>query len=103
MAWSDTEVATWIISSTDDGYTLKATAGTLQYNSSSPRFTTYSSSQAPAVLYYRAKADPATGIESMKSAKISENAIYNLRGQQMKHESLPKGIYIRDGKKFVVK
>jgi hypothetical protein len=106
MAWSDTEVATWTISSTDDGYTLKATAGILQYNVSSPRFTTYTSSQGPAVLYYRTisePTDPLTGIISMKSAKMSENAIYNLRGQQMKHESLPKGIYIRDGKKFVVK
>lgn len=106
MAWSDTEVATWTISSTDDGYTLKATAGILQYNVSSPRFTTYTSSQGPAVLYYRTisePTDPSTGIISMKSAKMSEDAIYNLRGQQMKHESLPKGIYIRDGKKFVVK
>ena len=106
MAWSDTEVATWTISSTDDGYTLKATAGILQYNVSSPRFTTYTSSQGPAVLYYRTisePTDPSTGIISMKSVKMSENAIYNLRGQQMKHESLPKGIYIRDGKKFVVK
>ena len=103
MSWASTEEKVWTISGGDEGYTLSSSVGTLQYNSSSPRFTTYSSSQAPAVLYYRAKTDPATGIESMKSVKISENTIYNLRGQQMKHESLPKGIYIRDGKKFVVK
>lgn len=103
MAWVSDEAKVWTISGGDDGYTLSSSAGTLQYNSSSPRFTTYTSSQAPAVLYYRAKTDPATGVESMKSVKMSENAIYNLRGQQMKHESLPKGIYIRDGKKFVVK
>ena len=106
MAWSDTEVATWTISSTDDGYTLKATAGILQYNVSSPRFTTYTSSQGPAVLYYRTisePTDPSTGIISMKWAKTYGKTVYNLRGQQVKTAQLPKGVYIRDGKKFVVK
>ena len=103
MSWVNAEAKVWTISSGDGGYTLSTSAGELQYNSSSPRFTTYTSSQKPAVLYYRTKNNPSTGIESMKSTKMNENAIYNLRGQQMKHESLPKGIYIYNGRKFVVK
>lgn len=112
MAWVSSEANVWTISSDDVGYTLSKGDDVFLYNQDSPRFTTYSKNNStgsfasPAVLYYRTISepiDPPTGIESMKSAKISENAIYNLRGQQMKHESLPKGIYIRDGKKFVVK
>lgn len=105
MAWVSDETKVWTISGEEDGYTLSTSAGLLLYNQSSPRFTTYSSTGAfssPAVLYYRTKTDPATGIESMKSAKMSARPIYNLSGQQVSG-SLPKGIYIRDGRKFVVK
>ena len=111
MAWSDTEVATWIISSTDDGgYTLETPKGYLLYNQSSPRFTTYANTgsfASPAVLYYRTissePTDPPTGIVSMKWANMNGKTVYNLRGQQVKTTQLPKGVYIRDGKKYVVK
>ena len=110
MAWSDTEVATWTISSTDDGYTLETPKGYLLYNQSSPRFTTYASTgsfASPAVLYYRTissePTDPPTGIVSMKWANMNGKTVYNLRGQQVKTTQLPKGVYIRDGKKYVVK
>ena len=110
MAWSDTEVATWTISSTDDGYTLETPKGNLLFNQSSPRFTTYASTgsfASPAVLYYRTissePTDPPTGIVSMKWGKTNGKTVYNLRGQQVKTTQLPKGVYIRDGKKYVVK
>ncbi len=105
MSWESNEAKVWTISGGEDGYTLSTSAGLLLYNQSSPRFTTYANSgtfASPAVLYYRTKTDPATGIESMKSAKMSAKPIYNLSGQQVSG-SLPKGIYIRDGRKFVVK
>ena len=93
----------WIITNDDRNYTLSTIAGTLQYNSSSPRFTTYTSSQNPAVLYYRTKTGPAMGIKSVKQVKKNGKRIYNLRGQQVKTSRLPKGLYIRNSKKFVVK
>ena len=34
---------------------------------------------------------------------ISDGAIYNLQGVRMNGDNLPKGIYVRNGKKFVVK
>ena len=105
MSWESNEAKVWTISGGEDGYTLSTSVGLLLYNQSSPRFTTYAYSgtfASPAVLYYRTKTDPATGIESMKSAKMSAKPIYNLSGQQVSG-SLPKGIYIRDGRKFVVK
>ena len=111
MAWSDTEVATWTISSTDDGgYTLETPKGYLLFNQSSPRFTTYASTgsfASPAVLYYRTissePTDPPTDIVSMKWANMNGKTVYNLRGQQVRTTQLPKGVYIRDGKKYVVK
>ena len=44
----------------------------------------------------------ATGVQAVKKAVVSDNAIYNLRGQKM-NGALPKGIYIQNGKKFIVK
>lgn len=102
MAWSNEEAKTWTISNGEGGYTLSSLAGVLQYNQSSPRFTTYTSSQKPAVLYYRTKTDPSSGITTIKKGKKNRGSIYNPRGQKMKG-SLPKGVYIRNGRKFVVK
>lgn len=107
MAWVSSEANVWTISSADVGYTLSKGDDVFLYNQDSPRFTTYAnpgSFSSPAVLYYRTKStEPVTGIESMKWAKMNGNVIYDLRGQQVKATQLPKGVYIRDGKKFVVK
>ena len=35
--------------------------------------------------------------------RISDGAIYNLQGVRMNGDNLPRGIYVRNGKKFVVK
>lgn len=46
-----------------------------------------------------------TGIGSVNVDKQNkaDNAVYNLQGQRVNGKSLPKGIYIKNGKKFMVK
>lgn len=46
-----------------------------------------------------------TGIGSVNVDKNNKanNAVYNLQGQRVDGKSLPKGIYIKNGKKFMVK
>ncbi|MBR6432148.1 MAG: hypothetical protein IKS64_04780, partial [Muribaculaceae bacterium] len=46
---------------------------------------------------------PVTGISSVK-AELDYNApIYNIMGQKMRGNNLPAGVYIQNGKKFIVK
>ena len=57
-------------------------------------------SNASNIVYYELVV---TGIESVK-AELDLNApIYNIMGQKMNGNSLPAGIYIQNGKKFIVK
>ena len=46
-----------------------------------------------------------TGIDEVKAspAQVDDEAVYNLSGVKMDADNLPKGIYIRGGKKFIVK
>lgn len=46
-----------------------------------------------------------TGVGSVNVDKHNNanNAVYNLQGQRVDGKSLPKGIYIKNGKKFMVK
>lgn len=46
-----------------------------------------------------------TGLDEVQasSAQMNDEAVYNLSGIRMDSDNLPKGIYIRGGKKFVVK
>lgn len=46
-----------------------------------------------------------TGIGSVNvdTQNKADNAVYNLQGQRVNGKSLPKGIYIKNGKKFMVK
>lgn len=52
------------------------------------------------IQFWPNKISVATGIQNMKVQK-TEGAIYNLAGQRV--EKATKGIYIQDGKKFIVK
>lgn len=47
----------------------------------------------------------ATGISTVGNSirKAASNAVYNLQGVRMDDKSLPKGVYVSGGKKFVVK
>ena len=48
--------------------------------------------------------NPTTGIEAIQTVKAVENApIYNLNGVQVNPNALQKGIYIKQGKKFIVR
>jgi len=44
-----------------------------------------------------------TSIDNIHIEGDGDGAIYNIGGQRVEGKSLPKGIYIREGKKFVVK
>ena len=44
-----------------------------------------------------------TSIDNIQIEGDSDSAIYNIGGQRVEGKSLPKGIYIKEGKKFVVK
>jgi len=43
------------------------------------------------------------GIENVTASQLNQGAIYNLQGVKVAAESLNKGVYIQNGKKFVVK
>ena len=65
--------ATWTISTATFTATPKTSSyGTLQYNAASPRFTTYTSTQEAAVLYYRIPKTTTPG-DIVKDGKIDWN------------------------------
>lgn len=104
---TDTESKVWIISSTSEGYILKASTnnhGTIQYNASSPRFCNYTSSQQPAVLYV--KSPTSTGIKgvTISTSRPADNRIYSIDGRYVgtSLRGLRPGIYIVNGKKVVL-
>ncbi len=49
-------------------------------------------------------ADSVTGINGLQTDRIANGAVYNLQGVKMGFsEKLPNGVYIKNGKKFIVK
>ena len=44
-----------------------------------------------------------SGIEQMKAEHFSDNRIYNVVGVQMDGKRLPAGIYIKNGRKMIIK
>lgn len=64
----------------------------------------YNASITPAMLKISIKGVE-TAINSivMDNSNATDNAIYNLQGQRVNGNSLTKGIYIKNGKKFAVK
>ena len=66
-----------------------------------------STSEAPAVLDIAFDESETTGIsriDGTTTTGTTADAVYNLQGVRMNNaDSLPKGVYIRGGKKFVVK
>jgi hypothetical protein len=44
-----------------------------------------------------------SGIENVTASQLNQGAIYNLQGVKVAAENLNKGVYIQNGKKFVIK
>ena len=74
-------------------------AGTLQYNASSPRFTTYTSNQQSVFLYRKVET---TGIDVIEEVIVDE-AWFDLTGRRVNPENLSPGLYIHAGKKILVR
>ena len=101
---STTESKIWKISSTTDGYVVKNdNYGTIQYNSTSPRFLNYTSTQKPAVLYVRKTTTGIQGVEIVNHP--ADGKIYSIDGRYVGTDLsvLKHGIYIMNGKKVVIK
>lgn len=89
---------------TEDGKVLFVNAGS-QTNAFRCFFTiSDNTSITPAMLKVSIKGVE-TAINSivMDNSNATDNAIYNLQGQRVNGNSLTKGIYIKNGKKFAVK
>ncbi len=67
------------------------------YNSGS------SQGNAPAFFGIDFGTDGTTAIEAVEKPVVDDGEIYNLQGVRMTGSNLPKGIYVKNGKKFVVK
>ena len=99
----DTEKKDWLIESTNNGYIVKSKTssyGTIQYNSGTPRFLNYTSTQKPAVLYVQ---KATTAINTVNTNKTTTTRIYTLDGRYVgtDPDRLPRGMYIINGKKIV--
>lgn len=56
-----------------------------------------------AAAKYYAFAGQATGINAVSKVAVNNGAIYNLQGVRVNSENLTKGIYVVNGKKYVIK
>lgn len=82
----------------DDGTTtldLGSTYGTIQYNSSSPRFSVYTSKQKPVNLY-RCTSGGSMAVEALEAISRDSERIFSLDGTEIfgGRSSLPAGVYI---------
>ena len=94
----------WAITISDGLATIKAqgnhSRNTLQYNTSSPRFSCYKSGQKDVNIY--AKSPETAGVDEVKAESGEVKAIYDLQGRRLNEITEP-GIYIVNGKKVLVK
>ena len=77
--------------------------GPFYYGSDHKAYLVVPKSETPSAHANAIYFDGTTGIEAVKSAEQSTGAIYTLSGIRVDGKQLPKGIYIVDGKKIVVK
>ena len=97
---------TWVLSEVEEGVAMSyENLGTLLYNIESPRFNIYTSlpnkNMLHALLFKECDVDAIPGVQA--SPKATSQGIYSLSGVRMTGDNLPKGIYIKNGKKYVVK
>ncbi len=97
----------WTVTPNSDGtFVIKAadSGNFIQYSTTYNSFGNYAKAQAGALYPSLWEKQPATGISGVTTVPAATTGvIYNLQGQPMgtSAETLPHGIYIRDGKKFV--
>ncbi len=104
---NSTDKATiWTITPNTDGtFVITSSDGhVVQYSTQYKSFGAYkpanTSNLSPMLYVY----DPTAGISTTNVVKSDDNAVYNLQGVRMpKDAQLAPGIYIRGGKKFVVR
>lgn len=92
-------LGSYVLQNGDDGVGFyKVTTDDIKANP----FRAYLTAQGPAakvrVIY---EADDATAITSLEAQDVINETIYNLNGMRVSHPT--KGIYIKNGKKFIVK
>lgn len=78
-------------------YTYSSNSGNLEYNSSAPRFTTYSSNQQQLRMYRMVVEKETDGVSTGLEETQIINGIYDINGRKMNAESidaLDSGIYI---------
>ena len=96
--------SSWKITINNDLATITAqgsyTRNTLQYNTSSPRFSCYKGTQEAVNIYAKSRAT--TDIESVETESVEVVVIFDLAGRRLNAITEP-GIYIVNGKKMLIK
>ena len=96
--------SSWKITINNDLATITAqgsyTRSTLQYNTSSPRFSCYKGTQEAVNIYAKSRAT--TDIESVETESVEVVVIFDLAGRRLNAITEP-GIYIVNGKKMLIK
>ena len=96
--------SSWEITINNDLATITAqgsyTRNTLQYNTSSPRFSCYKGTQEAVNIYAKSRAT--TDIESVETESVEVVVIFDLAGRRLNAITEP-GIYIVNGKKMLIK
>ena len=96
----------WKLSQVDNGVAMSyKDYGTLLYYYTSPCFNIYTSKPSNFMLHALLfKESDETAIhDAITAPRTTSQGTYSLSGMRMTEGNLPKGIYIRNGKKFVVK
>ena len=92
-----------------DGVSILSSQGTyMRFNTSADRFRYYKSGQQPVQLYRRTTSDGIGGLSANSKFKVQGSALYDLVGRKVSNApanngKLPKGLYIRQGKKYLVR
>ena len=97
---------TWTLTKDNSGIILKyGNLGTIHYNTSSPRFTTYTSQPGNVTVYANlyVECKDIDAIKEVKAHTTKAKGVYTLSGVKVDGDRLSKGIYIIDGKKVVIK